>query len=220
MSCKALFLIILRECYIDVKFITYSMSENLLFKSGDKCVGAQSQRIVFTLAAFKGNAVVKAFKVNCCKVAVLTGSVFNVYNSCISFSYIVKLFFHFLIGNLNRFLNGLNALIFSNLNFGLCCNNSLKCEAFIICFCNFNFRLINRLKTCFFNSLFVCCRIEIIYGILAISSFNHGTRCLAFSKSGQSNLLRVFYKGSVNCLNPLFALNFNYNFTAIGFNNL
>ncbi len=63
--------VILREGDADLLCFAGAHAHDLLLKAGDKGAGAQLQGIVLRLAALKGNAVLEAFKVDDCGVAVL-----------------------------------------------------------------------------------------------------------------------------------------------------
>ena len=83
LSSEVLSLIVLRECYVNIKVLADVLTSNLLLEAGDKGTGTKLQRELLTLAALKSYAVKEALKVDNSGIADLSCSVLNGDASCI-----------------------------------------------------------------------------------------------------------------------------------------
>ena len=99
LACEFLSVVIFGECYVNVEFVAYGVTANLIFKSGDELTGAELELVSLSFAAFKGNAVNKAFKVDCNEVVLLCGTVAYFDHTGVTGLYSLKLFFNFFVGS-------------------------------------------------------------------------------------------------------------------------
>ena len=125
-ACKILCLIFLGEGYVNVKFFVDFVSDDLIFKAGDKCARAEGQFVVFALSAFKGLAVCKTFKVNNGNVSVLGLSVGDGDYTGVFLFKSVDLAGNLILGNRYDGALDLKALIFSEFDLRLGGNLDLE----------------------------------------------------------------------------------------------
>ena len=193
-TCKFFCLIFLWECHFYFCLFVDLSSDQLLFKSRDKCTGTDRQRVILTLSAFKRNSVYKSFKVKCNNILVLNSSVCNFYCSGITLTLFLDLFIYFFLHNSCRYLVYLKSLILAKLYFWLysyfCCKDKVfsffKLD-------NINCRLGSDLKftliiclSISFRNHVICC--FIIEYFRSVHFFDHLTRNFSLTESRKADL--------------------------------
>ena len=108
-----------REGYIDLACLADVLANQLLLKSLDEGVGTDGQRIIKSLATFKGLAVNIALEIDGGLVAVLYRTIGDIHQSGCSLAGCLQLLLHILVGNGSVSLLHLNALVLAQGNFRL-----------------------------------------------------------------------------------------------------
>ena len=85
-----------------------------------KLTGAALELVSLSFAAFKGNAVNKAFKVDCNEVVLLCGTVAYFDHTGVTGLYSLKLFFNFFVGSVGNGTFYCDSEVVRDFNLGLC----------------------------------------------------------------------------------------------------
>ena len=102
-------------------------------------MGTERQVVIFTLTAFKSDAVHKAFKINHSQIAILRGTILHADVTRIALAHLLDFLIDFFIFHLNgRFLR-LQAFIFAQLHFRLHGNLYLNQSAVLTHLLHFRF---------------------------------------------------------------------------------
>ena len=171
--------------------------------------------MVFSLAAFKCNAVYKAFKVNDYRIAFLNRTVCHLDRTCLLVSYIFKLCGYFFIRNGNFGFCNCNAFVFSQFHIWLYCHfcHKYKFTAFFN-LCNFDIRARYNIQAAFFHCLRIFRRYQWIGGILIkhlwpVCLFDHGSWNLPFTKARNVDSAFLLLISFLHCLFKLVSGNRN-----------
>ena len=164
-ACKFGSVVFSREGYIDVEFVTNVVTNNLFFEAGNELAGAKLEFKAFALAAFKCNAVLKAFEVDNGDVAVSSCAVGNGDVSRISFADLFDFGGDFIFGYADGLLGEGDAFVAVNGYFGLEIYSSSHNKAVFVDRADLELGLTNNCKAAFFESAFVSFGKNVIDGV-------------------------------------------------------
>jgi len=221
LSCIFFHLIIFRECYVYLKFITDWMTYDLFFKSRNKLTASQFKRKFVSLTAFKRSTVHKTFKIYNNLVLKHRRSVIDRNNSCISLLDLFDLSVNIRISYILDIFWCLYTLIISNGNFRLCNANCFKFHTvFLVGRNNFNSRSINKNKFWFFNCVrhfWVDKTVDsfLIEYAFTVILFNKLLACLTLSEAGNSYTLLLSLISFFNSCWKGFSVYCEYQFMCI-----
>ena len=226
MNCEFCFLafegiyeVVFRESYLYGYVVAGLMSFQLVFKAGDKALGANFQRIGLAFAAFEGLAVNGAFEIDNSEVAFLQFSpFFCFFHSCILFSSAFELCHDLVIGDFRVFFLCFQAFVFAQFYFRTFYEGNGEGSAFcfgefVILYFGSGYRNQFFLAECFFNGFIDYNILSFrFYSFLTEMHFKDLAACFAFTESGDSYLV-----GNAGyCSFESFLYNFSGQFNAYG----
>ena len=191
--CQGFLLIFLREGHIDFHMVFGLHADQLLFKARDKGVGAQSQRVIGTLAAFKGFAVHGTVKIQRDAVSVLGTAVCDLNKAGVLLLLLLNLSLDLFVRHFDLCLRNLYALILSKGDIRFHSNLGRKDKRFArLQLNNFDLRLGDDLQIALLHCLAVFLRDHIVGGILkedarAIHPLDHLAGCFSLTETGKRN---------------------------------
>src|SRR5699024_2606899 len=105
---------------------------NLILESGDELASAQSQLVVFSLAAVKLLAVHIAVKVDVDHIAIFSSTILHSDNAGVALAHTVDLAVNVFRGDFHRHLGNLDALVALNGGLGLSDNVQFALNALVL----------------------------------------------------------------------------------------
>ena len=186
-------LIILRESDVDVLLLTGFHTDDLILKAGNKAAGAQLQLVALPLAAGKGNAIIKAFKVNHGSVALFGGTI-DRDKARIALRHFVQALIHIFVADVDLFLRCADSLILAEFDIGIDRNGRLKGEA-VLCHIadHLHLGIADGVKFFTLHRVRVCRRERLVHRITvenlrAIQLLDHLAGGFAGAKAGNADL--------------------------------
>ena len=198
-------MVLSREGYVYVEGIACYVTDDLLFKSGDKLTGAESKVILLALSALEGNAVNGALVVDNCDIALSRCAVGDVNGAGVAGANLLDLRVYFLLGGGSNGSRYLITLVFLNGNLRLYGEGRLKNNAVVVKRNDIELRLTYGSLAALGNSFVVCLgkkRVNslIIEYALTVHLFNYGTGSLSLSEAGNVHILNILSVCSFDCL--------------------
>ena len=212
------------EGHIDIKALADLMANYTLFKTGNKLAGAERQRVVFSLAAFKCNTAGKAFIVDHCGIPQLGLGVLGSFrHTGVAVGHCIQFRLYVSVGDLIALTLHLQALVFTQCDLRLYGNFGDKGIMRAVHIFKLHFRIGDCLQSGFLQRLLVGVTIAGIDGVLIEVAFAHHLvnnilGSLALAETVDIQLGGVLLKGSIQRLGILFPIHGDVQFVKVGVN--
>ena len=205
LACKLFCVVFGGEGNVYVKVFTNLVANDFFFKAGDEVAGTKLEGIIFALAAFKCNAVNKAFIVDVTNITHNGCRVGNFNFARVALTNHIDFVFDFFIGNFSNGLFSLNTKVISDLHVGLNSNNCRKNNTVIINRNDIELGLANHVQFRFLQCFVKSIGKNLIDSILieeslAVHFFNYGTGSLALAEAGNCDFADLLTVNVGYCL--------------------
>ena len=208
-------MVFFRESNVYVFFFSDHCTYQLLFKSRNKGIGSDCQRIVGSFSAFKSSSINKTFEIKCDHITVFYCSVIYIQCSGVAFLFFLQFCCNFFFCYFCSGYFYFHTFVFAQSYFRFYSYFSCEDKRFsFFNLYNIDFRLRNDFQTAFFCCLRIFCLDQCICCIFeedtcSIHFFNHNTRSFSFTESRYVNSVFVFVIRSVHCFFKIFCRSFD-----------
>ena len=206
------------ECYIDIHFITFVFTDQLIFKGIDEGMASNRKRIIGTFSTIKWLVIYKSLKVDHCDIVFFDCTVFYVYCTCILLLNLSKFSIDICCHDLNFLFLYFDSFIITKFNIWFYSNRSDKYERLAISnFFHIDIRAGYDLKSALFCSFFVSIRNNKVCSILikyfrTIFFLDQFTRSFSLTETWKSNFVFVlivrFFHSLFKCFRAYLYCNF------------
>ena len=218
LACQ-IFLVVLGEGHVDILLVAGAHAHELGLEAGDEAVAAQLEIIVFGLAAFKGDAVHKALKIDLHRVAVLCRTIHRG-DSGDLVGLAIHFGLHFLIGDGSFLLGDLQPFILAKSDLGIKRRLNGHLHRLVVLHVHGGHGgLTHGLPSLIQNSLLINVGEDLIDSVFiedfcAVHGLDHLSGRFALAEAGKRDVLAVFQIGLVQTLFKLCAVDLHDNFRA------